>query len=435
MTNSSQAPAARHPVHRRQGAWHPLLDGDLRRQALEVIADVADSLREWSQASVGAAERSLADGALGLAILFNYLSQTGSDPSDAARAATLLDRAVRRAADNEVSPGLYVGLAGVGWVAAHLHLPGSEGITDEIDKTLAEHVSDSPWTQEYDLIDGLVGIGVYALERLTQEADAARHARVMLEQAIARLDETAERRSDGITWWTDPDWLPDETRATYPRGYYNIGLAHGVPGVVVLLGRACTAGVAEDRARPLLDGAVRWLLAQRLPGGFPTWIAPDVPPVPARLAWCYGDPGVAVALLWAARCVGEPSWEREALAIARRAAERPAEKAGVVDAGLCHGAAGLGHLFNRLFQETGEADFAPAARFWFERTLALRQPDRGVAGYAAWMPEFDGIQAGWVDDPGLLTGAAGIALALLAAAAPVEPEWDRVLLASVPPVS
>jgi hypothetical protein len=31
-----------------------------------------------------------------------------------------------------------------------------------------------------------------------------------------------------------------------------------------------------------------------------------------------------------------------------------------------------------------------------------------------------------------LTGAAGIALALLAAATPIEPAWDRMLLVSIP---
>jgi hypothetical protein len=34
----------------------------------------------------------------------------------------------------------------------------------------------------------------------------------------------------------------------------------------------------------------------------------------------------------------------------------------------------------------------------------------------------------------LLAGATGVALALLAAATPVEPSWDRLLLASVPPI-
>ena len=86
------------------------------------------------------------------------------------------------------------------------------------------------------------------------------------------------------------------------------------------------------------------------------------------------------------------------------------------------GAAGLGHLFNRMFQATGEKCLAQAARFWFERTLRMRRPGRGVGGYEAWQLDDDG-QVTWIADPGLLTGAAGIALALLATATPVEPAW------------
>lgn len=47
-------------------------------------------------------------------------------------------------------------------------------------------------------------------------------------------------------------------------------------------------------------------------------------------------------------------------------------------------------------------------------------------------PDRDG-RLGWRVDPGFLTGAAGIGLALLAAVAPVKPEWDRLLLVSIPP--
>jgi lantibiotic biosynthesis protein len=36
-----------------------------------------------------------------------------------------------------------------------------------------------------------------------------------------------------------------------------------------------------------------------------------------------------------------------------------------------------------------------------------------------------------VAEPGLLTGTAGVGLALLAAISPVEPRWDRAMLLSV----
>jgi hypothetical protein len=128
--------------------------------------------------------------------------------------------------------------------------------------------------------------------------------------------------------------------------------------------------------------------------------------------------------------VGEPAWEQGALEIARRAAERAPKTAGVVDAGLCHGAAGLGHLFNRMFQATGETQFNEAATFWFERALEMRRPAEGIGGFSA-RDRVDG-ETRWVDDPGILTGAAGIALALLAATTPIEPAWDRMLLVSIP---
>jgi lantibiotic modifying enzyme len=424
---------------RQGGEWPPLLEGIWRERALEAVHAIAHALHAGRPAAAhqdAAVDPSLGGGAAGLALLFAYLAEVRAIAEDEAAARHWLGQALRAVSEVEVPASLYGGLTGVAWVAAHLGERFPElatlAIQDEIDEVLLEHLSRSPWPDTYDLISGLVGFGVYALERGPQAATAV----ACLERVIDRLAETAERRPEGIAWESRSEWLPPDVREERPPRYYDLGLAHGIPGVIALLGSACAAGVATDKARPLLDGAARWLMVRRAmvgTDGFPYHVAPGSPSEPARLAWCYGDPGVAAALLLAARCVGEPSWERAALAVARRAAERPPDEAGVVDASLCHGAAGLGHLFNRMYQATGEPRLRKAAQFWFQRTLEMRHPDRGIAGFAAWgggrkdSPD-------WTDDPGLLTGAAGIALALLAAVTPIEPAWDRVLLVSIPPL-
>jgi hypothetical protein len=106
----------------------------------------------------------------------------------------------------------------------------------------------------------------------------------------------------------------------------------------------------------------------------------------------------------------------------------------VVDAGLCHGAAGLAHIYNRAWQATGDGFFAEAARAWLGRALAMRQEIEGAPhGFTAFLPGRDGKLA-WMPDAALLTGAGGVALALMAAATAVEPCWDRILLVSLPPV-
>jgi len=83
-----------------------------------------------------------------------------------------------------------------------------------------------------------------------------------------------------------------------------------------------------------------------------------------------------------------------------------------------------------MYQATGEDWLADGARAWFARTLDMRQAD-GVGGFLAYTPA---SKEHWIAETGLLTGAAGIALALLAACTSIEPEWDRVLLLDVPVV-
>lgn len=382
-------------------------------------------------------DASLAGGTAGLAVCYAYSSRRGSSrPGSRDRSNLAARRFLREAADAVASvtmdSSLYSGFTGVAWAAAHLEgRLGSRAewdVHEAVDEALGRFVSRRGWQRDYDLISGLVGLGVYALERLPAPA-----ALGCLEGVIDRLEETAQSRGVGITWHTAPGLLPPHQREECPRGFDNLGLAHGVPGVIGLLGAACAAGVKRQKARKLLDGAVAWLLRQRLadsPGArFPAWRAPGLERKSCRSAWCYGDPGVAAALLGAAQNIGEPAWEREALEIAREAANRPPDQAGVVDAGLCHGAAGLGHLFNRMHQTTGDPNLARAARFWLERTLAMRRPGRGIAGFSTRMARPNGAKY-WKDEPGILTGAAGIALALLAATTSVEPEWDRMLLLS-----
>jgi hypothetical protein len=64
----------------------------------------------------------------------------------------------------------------------------------------------------------------------------------------------------------------------------------------------------------------------------------------------------------------------------------------------------------------------------------MRRPGKGIAGFQSYYPAAEpGAGVLWVDDASFLTGAEGIGLALLAAISPLEPAWDRLLLASLRP--
>lgn len=426
-THSRIGPMARSP-------WRPLLQGDLAARALQAVDDITAALDSLGPSVAEPRGASLAGGAAGLALYHAYLSLHSGEERQADRAADLLETAAEALASTVMAPGLYGGFAGVAWTVEHLQGRLFEPDPDEdpnleIDEALLSFLGSSNEPDEYDLISGFTGIGVYARERLPRPSGAA-----LLEKVVERLAAQAETGPEGTTWFTDPLRLPEWQRVIHPAGLYNLGVAHGMPAVVALLAAACAAGVAAERARPLLDGAVAWLLAHRLAPGsgscFSSSFYPGSDAPPSRLAWCYGDPGIAATLLLAAQATGEPAWEAEARAIAQSTVERPATGAGIRDPGICHGSAGLAHLYNRLWQSTGEEAFAEAARFWFERSLELRTPDEGIAGFQAWRMGDPGSGGHWEAEPGFLEGATGVGLALLAAASTVEPEWDRILLLS-----
>jgi hypothetical protein len=459
-----------------QQVWQPLLDGELAVRARDAVAAIAEALAERQppaaagQAASAGGPRlpTLSWGTSGLALFFGYLARHGGSAADrhAELAELYLDEAIGALAAMPLGTGLFGGFTGVGWTAEHLTRmlglepaagtgyaksdgaatgasaangasraadsgdanradPASDAndVNAEIDQALFEALGDAPWQGHFDLGTGLAGIGVYALERLPRTA-AVRCLGAVVDHLAA-----AASGDQGTAWLTRPELLTDVRRPEEPRGVFDLGVPHGMPGVISLLADASRVAACAERARPLLDGAVRWLLSLRRTGrpGFQLgkWLSPSTGEiVPARrLAWCYGDPGVAATLLYAARTAGEESWEREALALAACAARSPVEESGIVDACLCHGAIGLAHLFNRIYQATAEDLFAEAARLWYRRGLDLRRPGEGLAGFGSWDP---------TEDPGLFTGAAGIALGLLAAVSGVEPEWDRLLRIDIP---
>ena len=129
---------------------------------------------------------------------------------------------------------------------------------------------------------------------------------------------------------------------------------------------------------------------------------------------------------------GDREMQRKATELAVFASRCSRADAGIQDPGLCHGAAGLAHIYNRLYQATGEEALARAARDWFDVTLGMRDPDRLRTGFQflVWDEVRD---LHWREEESLLTGAAGVGLALLAAASPVVPDWDRMLMTNIRP--
>ncbi|MFE0044304.1 lanthionine synthetase C family protein [Streptomyces albireticuli] len=373
----------------------------------------------------------LADGGPGLALAYAQLDRCAPDPGPRAMASGYLAATVEGAESAGTPPGLFGGLAGPAFAAWSLSCDTAsltaldERVRAEVPvRARALARAHGVATRAFDVISGLTGTGAYLLCRAAEDPASEDALRTVLTSLVALCGERA-----GLPHWHTPvEAIRDAgRRAECPYGALNCGMAHGIAGTVALLALALRSGITVPGHREALVRAAAWLGARSsedewgpdwpavvpLPG--PSSAAPPARPMAGRGSWCYGAPGIARALWLAGDALGDD--RQRALAVrALKAAHRrpPARRRAGTAPGLCHGMAGLLQITLRFAHDTGDADFSAAAVELTRRLLTWCEKDRAFAE----------------EGPGFLDGAAGVVLALLAAATDAAPAWDRALLLS-----
>src|SRR3954452_24430536 len=138
--------------------WTPYLRGGEAEQALAVAGELGDVLVATEPTDDPSLSRGEAGRALALAHLDRALPDRGYD--DASREA--LRQAIAAVARQPLGPGLMQGFTGVAWTIAHLADATAPGAADD---ALTDLLRRDAWRGGYDHVSGLVGVGVYALER------------------------------------------------------------------------------------------------------------------------------------------------------------------------------------------------------------------------------------------------------------------------------
>lgn len=281
----------------------------------------------------------------------------------------------------------------------------------------------------YDVITGLAGTGRILLAALVSGHD---HAEPGLIAALTALTIMINNPPSATRpgWWLPSGERPAATGVP-SSGVAETGMAHGIAGPLALLSTAATAGWTVDGQISAIRTATTWLLTWQTPGTA-TW-PPQITgaeldnqqPAPAPAAgradaWCYGTPGISHALTTASQALDDPRPAQVASTAITALTTRPAHRWDTEGPALCHGTAGVlqsatGHSTTRI------ADLAASAltaAFSLRHAFAIQN----IRNHTA------------CDDPGLLTGAAGIALALAdhgrIPATKTRSRWDAALLLS-----
>jgi lantibiotic modifying enzyme len=361
----------------------------------ERLAEVASRVRSaLSQPSV---EAGLMTGRAGLLLFLLYYARWSGSPIDR-RVADEAFSDLFATLPEDLPPTFCSGTAGIAWLLRHavaeqlIDADADEPLAD-VDALLRQRMVEEMSAGRFDYLHGALGMALYFLEA----HDRAENKRALTE-TIHQLERHA--RSDGAqAHWLNP--LTDEDPPT--RGLVSLGLSHGVPGIVCVLQRYIDAGIEPGLAERLRDRALAYIRSQELdqtaPSRFPAFAGEGT----SRLAWCYGDPGVAMALWQAGQ-------QHSAIATLRHAAARQPGSPGLPDdLSICHGSSGLAVIFDRAHRITGDRVFSDASRRW-QDDMQSRLQDTA--------------------DLSMLTGVAGAGLAMLTLADDADrlSAWDRALL-------
>ena len=318
------------------------------------------------------------------------------------------------------------GLAGFGWFIEYIVQQGwldvdTNEILAGIDDFLHQAMIASARADNYDFLHGAVGVGIYFMSRSASEPTVRKY----VADLIHVLHTKAVVEDSQCMKWPPVEFSTGDIK----QNEFDLGLSHGIPSILSFLTKAYQRGICEELSLRMVEQTTNYVLKQRLStenhySCFPNSVKEEIDS--SRLAWCYGDPGICCALWQAAGVLKKEEIRRVVKEVMiHAAARRHSEETHIVDAGLCHGTAGVAHVFRRFYDWTGEPALYEAAEHWYRRTIEMATFSDGLAGYKTFSPPAPG---GWLSSANLLEGIAGIGLSLLYPVSNAEPAWEEALL-------
>lgn len=283
------------------------------------------------------------------------------------------------------------------------------------------HYTRSP-VDTYDLISGLVGVGLYALKN--------RHRPQFYDLTVNILSHLTKLMTPlEIEGVVVPGWyLPSEHQmlekdiAHFPKGSFNLGLAHGVPGVLAFYSLAALHGVVIDHQMQQVRETADYLMIRRREqsGGYfwETIVSFEneygnskQQHLFARDAWCYGAPGVARSLFLAGRAMQSAHIQDFAVKSFESIFLRSVEDWNIPGPTFCHGLSGLMTITYLMAHDSGSSLLRGQLPRLQQMVLDCYRPEYPFGFQDHRHGESEGLEC--VDSPGLLVGATGVLLSLL----------------------
>lgn len=401
---------------------------------ISTIDTTADTLLNYTLSEdTDSSLLSLMGGSPGIALFFAHYYELTGQQKYIDKAAEIIEESFEYISTQDDYLDTFAGgTAGLAWLVNHFMQKGwikkDEAVLEQFDDYL-ETIGRHYFTQgSYDYLHGGIGIALYWLERET--------CTEYLREALQLLEKHVIRNEYGTSWLNQRAFYLKSTIPDYQE--VNFSLSHGLVSIIHFLTMLHAKDIEPNKCQEMIMDTVKFIKnypsEKNAISEFPGRITVDSDGnynigSPTRLAWCYGDLGMAVVFLQAGLQLEDTALIDYAKTLGLKTINRKSfEDTMLYDAGICHGIFGVALLYKKLFKYSACQEFEQAANYWLIEGIQHLKTNP-IETYKSKHADT------WVEDMGLLTGSAGIGMSILDMLHPEITQtdgtnWDRILLLS-----
>ena len=278
---------------------------------------------------------------------------------------------------------------------------------------------------DYDVIEGLCGVANYCM--LFNNDNKMKEALILIVEYIIEICKDKIWDNLVIPGWYIPaeNQFLKHDKDLWPNGCFNIGLSHGIPGMLLVL---CNSAKLEIKLPNQIETIIKisdFLMKFHIEDdeknywgshiSLEEYINNEVNETNSRDAWCYGTPGVAYSLLIAGKSLNKREYIDSSVDAMKKAIKR---LNGIYSPTFCHGFSGVAYISKRFYEITNIEYFNEHSVNLINKVLDLYDEK---AAFGFYNIEKYNEKTKYYDYIGIIDG---ILLTILAIENGIKTPWD-----------
>ncbi len=335
------------------------------------------------------------------------------------RAKELLTNLKQRLHQHNLGSGFHEGFEGILYTIQYLkkcNVIDTNDLTDDLEKHLLKSLHIDFNANYFDTLHGSIGKLLFYID---PEYKDQQRTKTLIDQFLTSLYKNKNEGFNGFFWYDSNE---------SEKGLINLGMAHGISGVLAFLVRLKELKYDHSLLDPLIEGIINSLFSFRnkitTVSGFPDHYAEDINSrnINSRLGWCYGDLGITHTLVYAYSVLKRNDLLQAAIPILEKLILRTISNSGLThferysffDNGFCHGISGIAYMLQKINNHLESPQINKRVMYWKNQLLHNLETQLSIEGdiYYPWYRQ-NKEYSYTLDKECMLDGLCGTGLVLL----------------------